>query len=94
MKVIVKYFAMIRDVVGHRDDILDFFEETSVQKLLSMLCDLYGENFKRAVCTEDESLRKGLIFLLNGEPVNNDELKIKILMDGDVAAIMPPVGGG
>ncbi len=94
MKIIVKYFAVIRDVVGHRDDVLDFFEETSAKRLLSMLCDMYGEDFKRAVCSEDGSLRKGLIFLLNGEAVNNDDLASKILMDGDVAAIMPPVGGG
>jgi len=32
--------------------------------------------------------------LLNGEAVNNDDLESKILMDRDVVAIMPPVGGG
>ena len=94
MKVIVKYFAMIRDIVGHKDDVLDFFEETSTKRLLSMLCNMHGEDFKRVVCSEDGTLRKGLIFLLNGEAISNDSLTSKILMDGDVAAIMPPVGGG
>ncbi len=94
MKVIVKYFAMIRDIVGHKDDVLDFFEKTSTKRLLSMLCNMHGEDFKRVVCSEDGTLRKGLIFLLNGEAISNDSLTSKILMDGDVAAIMPPVGGG
>jgi MoaD family protein len=94
MKIIVKYFAMVRDATGHRDDILDFYKETSAKRMLSILCDMYGADFKRVVCSEDGSLRKGLIFLLNGEAVDNDDLKSKILMDEDVVAIMPPVGGG
>ena len=94
MKVIIKYFAMIRDMTGHKDDTLNFYKETSIKRMLSDLCDMYGEDFKRVVCSEDESLRKGLILLLNGEAVNNDDLESKILMDRDVVAIMPPVGGG
>jgi MoaD family protein len=94
MKVNVKYFAMIRDIVGHKDDVLDFFEETSTKRLLYMLCNMHGKDFKRVVCSDDGSLKKGLIFLLNGEAISNGDLASKILMDGDVVAIMPPVGGG
>ncbi|MFQ6134440.1 MAG: MoaD/ThiS family protein [Nitrososphaerales archaeon] len=94
MKVTVKYFAMIRDMTQKKQDVLDFGEETSVQTMLSRLCDMYGEEFKQSVCTAEGSLKEGLILLLNGEAVNREEFRTKMLKEGDMAAIMPPVGGG
>jgi sulfur carrier protein ThiS len=55
---------------------------------------MYGENFKQNVCTADGSLKDGLILLLNGEAINREEFRTKMLKDEDIAAIMPPVGGG
>lgn len=94
MKITVKYFAMVRDITGKREDFLDFKKETSVQTLLSLLFNMYGEDFKRDICNSDGKLKDGLIFLLNGEVVNHKDLGSKILKEGDVSAIMPPVGGG
>ncbi|MFC1754830.1 MoaD/ThiS family protein [Thermoproteota archaeon] len=94
MKITVKYFAMVRDVTGKTEDFLDFQKETTAQNMLSLLFDIYGKDFKRNICTSDGLLRDGLIFLLNGEVVNRNDLGSKMLKEGDVAAIMPPVGGG
>jgi MoaD family protein len=94
MKVTVKYFAMIRDLTHKKQDVLDLGEEVSVQMMLSSLCTMYGEDFKQNVCTADGSLKDGLILLLNGEAINREEFRTKMLKDEDIAAIMPPVGGG
>ncbi len=94
MNVTVKYFAMIRDLTHKKQDVLDLGEDASVQTMLSSLCAMYGEDFKQNVCTADGSLKDGLILLLNGEAINREEFRTKMLKDEDIAAIMPPVGGG
>ncbi len=94
MKITVKYFAIVRDLTGKSEDILDLEKETSIQQMLSLLFDIYGNDFKRNICTYDGLLNNNFIFLLNGEVVTRNNLCSKILKEGDVAAIMPPVGGG
>ncbi len=94
MKVTVKYFAMIRELTHRREDSLELGEGASIQTVLSRLCDIYGEDFRRDICAKDGSLKKGVILLLNGEAVNRGNLKSRKVKDGDIAAIMPPVGGG
>ena len=81
MKVIIKYFAMIRDMTGHKDDTLNFYKETSIKRMLSELCDMYGEDFKRVVCSEDESLRKKTVaagFQILKDRFNKETYKTKL----------------
>jgi MoaD family protein len=94
MKVTVKYFAMIRELTHRREDSLELGEGASIQTVLSRLCDIYGEDFRLNICAKDGSLKNGVILLLNGEAVNRGNLKSRKVKDGDIAAIMPPVGGG
>ena len=94
MKISVKYFAMMRDITDKKQDILDFNKETSIQTMLSILCSMYGENFKKNIFNSDGFLGKELILLLNGEVINQEAFGSKMLLDKDVIVIMPPVGGG
>jgi MoaD family protein len=94
MKIIVKYFAMIREFTQKKEETLDLIDGSSIKDLISTLSNFYGHTFKKNVVLDDGYLKEGLILLINGEFVNSKDFGDRILDDGDVAAIIPPVGGG
>lgn len=97
MKVSVRFFASLRELVGKKVELLEFSdsEEITVEKGLKRLNDLYGKDFVEYVFDRKTGEIRGyLTLLVNGRSItilNGLETK---LMDGDVLAILPPVGGG
>ncbi len=94
VKITVKYFALVRDVTKRKEDVLEVGDNVTIHKVIARLCGIHGEPFEKSFCTTDGYLQEGLILLLNGEAVTRDYFKSLTVKDGDVIAIMPPVGGG
>ncbi len=94
VKVTVKYFALVRDVTKRKEDVLEVGDNATIHKVIARLCGIHGEPFEKSFCTTDGYLQEGLILLLNGEAVTRDYFTSLTIKDGDVIAIMPPVGGG
>jgi molybdopterin converting factor small subunit len=110
IKVKVKYFTMLRDLVGRRE------VEYEVEKGMSLIDFLYyylpkkhaqiARKFRETIFQRDE---KGRIKLEKGKPVleyfytilvNKENIRRGyrnleyILQDGDIITILPPAGGG
>lgn len=66
-----------------------------MDKVLKTLAQRYGKNFVEYVYDANDGEVKGFLqFLINGRSASTlDGLDTK-LEDGDVLAIVPPVGGG
>ncbi len=94
MKVTVKYFAMIREITHKAQEAVDINEGASLELLLYMLSYKYGKQFELKVYSKEKSLNGALILLVNGNAIKREELKNKMLADGDTIAILPPIGGG
>jgi len=94
LKIFVKYFALIKDITKKKCDELDVGKEETMQRIISKLCDMYGDNFKQTIIREEGKLNEGFMILLNGEAIDQKELKTKLLFENDVLAIIPPIGGG
>lgn len=97
MKVSVRFFAALRELVGKKAESLTFpdREEVTVGNVLKRLAELYGEDFVEYVFDRKSGeIQSYLTLLVNGRSIATlDGLKTK-LMDSDVLAILPPVGGG
>lgn len=95
VKVIVKYFAVIREIVGKREDDLEMDEGSTVQDLLLYLSRINGDKFKEYIYkVGTERLNENLQFLVDGRSINTlNGIKTK-LHDGCKFIIIPPVGGG
>lgn len=95
MKVIVKYFATIREIVGKKEDILEMNEKSTVKDLLVYLSRINGEKFREYIYkVGTERLNENLQFLVDGRSINTLKgIKTK-LNDGCKFVIIPPVGGG
>ena len=94
IKVKVRFFTRLRELVGKREVELEFKEHITAADLLSFLDERYGSGFKNYIYGEDGKVRSFLQFLVNGKSVSALEGFETRLKNGDVIAIIPPVGGG
>jgi len=95
LKVSVRFFTSLREITGKREETLNFSEEekVTVDKLLKTLAVQYGKDFTDYVYdAETHDVRGFLQFLINGKNAASG-LQTE-LEDGDVLAVLPPVGGG
>lgn len=97
MKVAVRFFAALRELTGKKMEFLEFSdgEEITVEKVFKRLNELYKDEFIQYVFDEKTGeVKDYLTLLVNGRNITAlNDMKTR-LMDGDVLAILPPVGGG
>lgn len=94
MRVNIKFFALLRDIVGRWNVELSIPEGTTVGEALDGLAKRYGRRFIEYVYDEKGGVRGHLIFLINGESINALRGFETVLREGDFLVILPPVGGG
>jgi molybdopterin synthase sulfur carrier subunit len=94
MKVTVKFFTTLREIVGKPQEQIELSEAFTVNDLLKQLEEKYGEKFTRYVFDQKGAVRGHLHFLINGKSITTQQgLKTKF-KENDILAILPPVGGG
>jgi MoaD family protein len=97
LQVSVRFFTSLREIVDKKEETLKFpeSEKVTVDMVLKMLSQRYGKSFVEYVYDgKTVKVRGFLQFLINGKSaatLNGLETKLE---DGDVLAILPPVGGG
>jgi molybdopterin synthase sulfur carrier subunit len=97
LKVSVRFFTTLREITGKREETLEFpdGENVTVEKVLGKLAERYGKGFVEYVYDSKTGEVKGFLqFLINGRSASTLKGLETELADGDVLAIIPPVGGG
>ncbi len=97
VRVSVRFFTSLRELVGKKEERVEFpgSEKVTLDEFLRMLSFKHGKRFEEYVYDEKSGeVKKFLQFLINGKSsasLNGFQTELK---DGDVLAILPPVGGG
>ena len=97
MKVSVRFFTSLREIVNKKEETLEFpeGEKVTVGKILEILAQKYSKAFAEYVYDAKTREVKGFLqFLVNGKSASSLNGFLTELEDGDVLAILPPVGGG
>ena len=97
MQVPVRFFTSLREIVGKKEETLKFPADAkvTVERVLETLKQRYGKQFVEYVYDRKTGEVKGFLqFLINGKSATTMNGLQTTLQDGDVLAILPPVGGG
>ncbi len=97
MQVTVRFFTSLREITDKRDETLTFTDNghVTISLVLQTLSKKYGKAFTEYIYENNTMRPKGFLqFLLNGASVSSLKGLETELKDGDVLAILPPVGGG
>ena len=93
----VRFFTSLREIIGKKEEQLLFPDgsRVTVDMVLETLVQRYGKRFTEYVFDGKTGEVKGFLqFLINGKSATTINGLQTELEDGDVLAILPPVGGG
>lgn len=92
-KVIIKFFATIKDELGVKELELDC--DGTLKDLLEKAEAMIGEKFNELIYDKQRrSFRSDLIVLVNGRGLEYLEGMETKLNEGDVVAVFPQIAGG
>lgn len=97
MQVSVRFFTSLREIIGKKEVLFKFpeGETVTVNGILRRLSEQYGQSFVEYVFNGRTNEVKGFLQLLvNGRSISSISGLDTELTDGDVLALIPPVGGG
>jgi molybdopterin synthase sulfur carrier subunit len=97
VEVKVRFFTNLREIVNKREETVTFASggKVTVGLVLKRLSQEYGKPFKEYVYDDKTRQPQGFLqFLVNGNSTSTLNGLETVLKDGDVLAILPPVGGG
>jgi MoaD family protein len=97
LQITVLFFTILREIVDKKEENLQFPNDTKVtiSEVLKDLNGRYGKPFAEYVFEPQiDEVKTFLQFFVNGQSASAKNGLETMLYDGDVLAIVPPVGGG
>jgi len=90
----VKYFGVIREITGKRDETIEVSSPISLLDLLRMLTVKYGSNMDSYLFEPIAKIPRPIhLYLVNGKAFTARETSVAMLSKGATVSIIPTQGG-
>ena len=96
VKIKIEYLGHVRNLLNkQRQEEIELNENSTIQDLLTILANKYGEPFKKAIYEPGTTdLKTNFMATVNGHLLNQLKGVNTKLKNGDNVTIMPVVSGG
>lgn len=93
-RVRVRYFGMLHEIVGKREEEVTIEDSASVSQLIERITKLHGRRLEEYVFDSKGQLKDGLAYAVNGDSTDEGELKRIKCKEVSEFVILPPISGG
>ena len=93
LRVKVRYFTTLRELAGTAEDEIEIEDAAPLSRLVEEIASGYGKE-ARSYLYHEEEIDPSIYFLVNGKSARMLSGKETKLKNGDIVAIIPPIGGG
>lgn len=93
MKIKVKYFNMLRELVGIKEEYYTFSSSATIQALLEEACSKHQQKLKDKLLDTEGKMKPAILIFLNSQLVNHTKLN-QNLSDNDEVYLFPVISGG
>lgn len=94
MEITVHYFAVLRKLTGKRQEKIKIKEDSTLEDVLAVLVEKYGERFKQYISPPKGKKGLQLVLLINNQDSNQLNGLKATLKDGDTLSLVLPITGG
>ena len=93
MKIKIKYFNILREAAGTKEEFYSFSSIPAIQTALKEACSRHNSALKEKLFEESGKVKPAILIFLNSQLVNCDRLDQK-LSDNDELYLFPIISGG
>jgi MoaD family protein len=93
MRVTIRSFAMIREILGNKAIVLDLPQGSTISSLIDDLVKEYHD-LKSILHDDEGNINRSYLIALNDEKIEQDNFSNANLKNNDTIHIIPPAGGG
>jgi len=94
MEITVHYFTVLRKLTGKRHEKIDIKDKSTLEDMVAVLVEKYGEGFERYVSPPKGKKGLQLVLLINNKDSNQLNGLKATLHDGDTVSLILPIAGG
>ena len=90
----IKYFGLLREIVGSREEGLVIDDKLGASEIIKLLAEKHKGRFSDFVFEKDGKLRSGFAYAVNGSTVSESKLPSIKCSSVQEFVILPPISGG
>jgi MoaD family protein len=94
VKIIVRYYGMLHDLVGKRSEVLSMDGAKTASDIIEEISTKYGRGVQDFIFEGNGRIRSGLAFAVNGNSIPRSMLSKTECREISEFVILPPISGG
>jgi len=94
VKIVVRYYGMLHDIVGRRSEVLTIDGSKSASDLVAEISARHGKSVQDFIFETNGKIRAGLAFAVNGSSIPRSLLSKTTCKEISEFVILPPISGG